>query len=105
VATVGKPVIGNPPPKAVASGVSQDKIVSSASDDTACKSRNPLESNSGFLTPKVGPIQSLDLISGFTLTSITTGPNRNPFIRPHRTQKINLSTLMSATPYYPRDQP
>lgn len=101
VGNVTKTVISSPPPEVVALGVTEDKVVSSASDSRVCQSKRLISSNLtrgnlGFLTSKVSLIQKLWLISGSM---------RSLFTRPHRTQKIRPPGLMSATPYRPRDQP
>ena len=91
---------------ALPSGVTQDEAVSSAFDNMVCKSKKHLvESDSGSLGQKVGPIQNLELVSGSMLTSIVIRPDHSLLIRPYRTQKIKLFVSMSAVPCHPRDWP
>jgi hypothetical protein len=55
VATVGQPATSNPPSEVVASSVIRDEV---ALDNMVCESRKPLiESDLGFLAPKVGTSQ------------------------------------------------
>ena len=55
---VDQPVIGNPSPRPVASGVIQNGVTLSTSDNAVRNSSKPLVgSGSGLLVPKVGPSQ------------------------------------------------
>ena len=106
LAKVNHQVVNNPPSE-VASSVTQDEVVSFASDDKVCKSRKHLIKSDrrikpDLLTFKVSLVQRPWF--NVRVHAITMRLNRDPFISPLPTQTIELSRLMSTGSYRPRRQ-